>query len=244
MKLLQELGQLNASRQILNQLSVDCSMFLQNPVAMYRGVKKYSNEIRKMNIRTDRQPLDSTALPVGLFNYLFMKQHGVADIRQKVAFATQDYSQARRYGAVSWVFPTNRCTIWVLSGVKDTLKVMDSLESNIQELIHVVDWDEAIRYANDISYSGKVFEYIAEHGNREAQSILEQAERSHRTTFATYKKYNPGDLTGIPAGEIMISGPAYYAVAIDWAILAFANPHQEEAFAAVVNAAKSATDNQ
>lgn len=240
MKLIQELEHDVSGNQLLEQIGTDCSKFVLQPTQIFRGIRKTGPLLQKLAIRTNRQPLDTNAVCSSIFNYLFYKQFGIRDVRMRAAFATQEYERARRYGNVSWIIPTDECTLWVCEGIEDTLAVMDKIAELSVSLDLLSDWDKAVEATGGVPHSGAVIEYIEQKGTRENQQVLEQIESSTRAEFLRYKKISPDSTGVLPKGEIMVVGPAMYAVNIDWAIRRFSVADLNTAFDLTIEAIKSA----
>lgn len=227
MKLLQELDALQSARMELQHMGKECSSFLQHGTQWYRGVRNPLG-IRRVEIRQDRKPLDSSAIESALFNYLFERVHGIADIRMKTAFCTSSRTQALSYGRLCWIFPTNNSVIWANAQIRDSLKIMDKLSEYARELS--VDALNFISEHN--THSGSVFtalynsdiKYI-EHIRREIDEIAQQTQ----AMFTGYKQYSPADVASIPTNvELMLYGAPYYVVPTGWVQDTFNTPNNED----------------
>lgn len=223
MKLLQELDALQSARISLKQMGQECSAFVPRAQQWFRGTRK-PNGLQRVEIRQDRKPLDSSFVESALFNYLFERMHGIADIRMKTAFCTGSPTQATGYGQLCWVFPTNECVIWVNPKIRDSLKIMDKLSEYARELPTA-----ALDYiAEQNSHSGAVFKALYESDIRGIKSEIDAIAQQTAEMFVGYKQYTPAEAASIPNDvELMLYGAPYYVVPTGWVQQTFNTPNND-----------------
>lgn len=119
--------------ELIHVIRTQCSEFLSNPTPLYRGTDIFSDAKLFVTepIRTDRRPLSQRNAGTAFFNMAIEEELGIKNVRNRSAFATNDYMTARSYGDIWLAFPTNGSKVLFNPLLNDSIGIIRGITSNI-----------------------------------------------------------------------------------------------------------------